>query len=69
MIEIDGLKFYTKKEKIQQLEKRIDDLIESINLANGIPYIKSDEEVEAIKNYYLFIAKGLKEELNKLKEN
>lgn len=69
MLILDGKKYYTREEKIAKMEKEINDFIESIKLANGIAYIESAEGVEEIKKYYILIAEGLKEELNKLKEN
>ena len=69
MLILDGKKYYSREEMIVKMEKEISDFIESIKVANGIMFIESAEEVEAIKNYYILAAEGLKEKLNKLKEN
>ena len=69
MLILDGKKHYTREEMILKMEKEVNDFINSIKLANGIAYIESAEEVEAIKSYYLLAAKGIKDSLNKLKEN
>ena len=68
MLILDGKKYYSREEMIVKMEKEISDFIESIKVTNGIMFIEPAEGVEAIKNYYILAAEGLKEQLNKLKE-
>lgn len=50
----------------EELIKKIDNLEHDIKSAKGFKYVKSAEENEALKTYYLFALQGIRD---LLKEN